>query len=174
MLSWWINVNASKKRQRYVHSVQIKVFLFVCVSLLPWGRNQPLLGITEVQLFWIELKPVKRVTADVNLKIFHHKILYATEKPTLNMGGTNHGLALVSFLSNQTVGEHQRSGNSAVIAWDNKDLSRKLEKSSNSLLGSAAILKTKLFAVLCNNKIWHRGEIHCWYILWFDLTLPLS
>ena len=58
----------------------------------------------------MELKPVKSVTADANLKRFHHKVSNATAKETtLNMGGTNQNLDRILFLFNQTVGEHQKS-----------------------------------------------------------------
>ena len=47
----------------------------LCVrwSPLPWGRDEPFWGITGVQIFKIELKPVRRVNADANLNKFHHK-----------------------------------------------------------------------------------------------------
>ena len=38
-------------------------------------------GIKSVQFFQIELKPVKRVNVDANLKRFQHR-----RKPSLNMG----------------------------------------------------------------------------------------
>ena len=49
-------------------------------------RCRPLLGITWVRFFRIELKPVRRVSADENLNRFQHKVLYARRKPTLSMG----------------------------------------------------------------------------------------
>ena len=49
--------------------------VFVCSSLLPWGRDQYFLGITGFLFFQIELKPVRRVSADANLKRFQHKVL---------------------------------------------------------------------------------------------------
>ena len=45
-----------------------------CLSLLPWVRDQPFWGITGVQLFLIELTPVRRDSADANLKIFQKKV----------------------------------------------------------------------------------------------------
>ena len=47
----------------------------VCSSLLKWGKGSTFLVITEVQFFWIELKSVKRVSADANPKRFQHKVL---------------------------------------------------------------------------------------------------
>ena len=35
--------------------------------------DQPLMGIRGVQFFQTELKPVRRVSADANLKRFQHK-----------------------------------------------------------------------------------------------------
>ena len=58
----------------------------VCLSLLPLGRGPPFSGITGVQFFQTELKLVRRVSADANLKRFQNKILQARKQPTLNMG----------------------------------------------------------------------------------------
>ena len=44
------------------------------------------MGITRVQLFQIELKPVRKVSGDANLKRFQHKIFHLKKNPTLNMG----------------------------------------------------------------------------------------
>ena len=44
------------------------------------------MGITGVQFFQTELKPVRRVIADANLERFQHKVILARRKPTLNMG----------------------------------------------------------------------------------------
>ena len=61
----------------------------VCVCVYPFSREggiNPILGITEVQFFQTELRPVMRVSADPNLNRFHQKELKARRKPTINMG----------------------------------------------------------------------------------------
>ena len=63
------------------------MFMCMCVySFSLRGRDQPFLGITGVLFFQTELKPVRKVSADANLKRFQHKVLKARRKPTLNMG----------------------------------------------------------------------------------------
>ena len=47
----------------------------VCLSLLPWGRDQPFLGITGVLFFQTDMKPVRRIIADSKLKKFQVKVL---------------------------------------------------------------------------------------------------
>ena len=43
------------------------------------------MGITGVQLFQTELKPVSRVSEDTNLKRLQHKVLEARRRPNLDM-----------------------------------------------------------------------------------------
>ena len=62
------------------------IHVCLCLSLLPWGRDQPLLGITGVQFYQTELRPVRRANANANLDRFQHNVILARRKPTLNMG----------------------------------------------------------------------------------------
>ena len=65
--------NLCDKNSAFSHlyvSSWLPVMACMCLSLLLWGRDQPFFGITWVQFCQIELKPVRRVSADANLKIF--------------------------------------------------------------------------------------------------------
>ena len=52
----------------------------------PVREGSTFMVITWVQLFQPDLKPVRRVSADANLKIFQPKVYKARRKPTLSMG----------------------------------------------------------------------------------------
>ena len=63
------------------------VVVVVCVFIYsPVREGSTFLVLTGFQLFRKELTPVRKVSADVNLKRFQHKLLKASRKPTLNMG----------------------------------------------------------------------------------------
>ena len=44
------------------------------------------MGITGVQFYQTELRPVRRANANANLDRFQHNVILARRKPTLNMG----------------------------------------------------------------------------------------
>ena len=66
----------------FSHNIQPKL---VCFAFLPQGRDQPFMGIIWVQLFWTDMKPISKVSADTNLKKFKYKwlcdIIYWTGCP---------------------------------------------------------------------------------------------
>ena len=74
----------------------LHLWMFLCFNPLPmWTpawllgcirRDQSFWGITGVQFFPIKLKPVRRVSADANVKRFQRKVFQTRRKPTLNMG----------------------------------------------------------------------------------------
>ena len=56
------------------------------------------LVITGVQFFWTELKPVKKVSADANLKRYKHKVLESrVAEPIAQAGQTNLSLVVCLY-----------------------------------------------------------------------------
>ena len=67
----------------------------VCLSLFTLFK-----GITGVQFFWIELKPVRRVA---NQKRFQNKVHSARQNPTLNMGKFRVGQPIATFICTSVI-----------------------------------------------------------------------
>ena len=61
--------------------------VMLCVFIpSPIGEGSTFLLTTGVKFFPTELKPVRRFSADVDLKRFQHKVFKARRKPTPNIG----------------------------------------------------------------------------------------
>ena len=60
--------------------------MFLCVFIpSPKREGSTFLVITGVKFLQTELKPVRKVSADANLKRFHHKLLSARKKSTIQI-----------------------------------------------------------------------------------------
>ena len=73
----------------------------------PVREGSTICGDHRVLLICIELKPVRRVIADANLKRFQHKVFEARREPTLNIGELRVAQPIALLLRNQVCAQNE-------------------------------------------------------------------
>ena len=82
---------------------------FLCCMFIPSPvrEGSTICGDHRVLLICIELKPVRRVIADANLKRFQHKVFEARREPTLNIGELRVAQPIALLLRNQVCAQNE-------------------------------------------------------------------